>query len=167
VFRPVLAVALAVALLSVTLPAVDTARAERADAQVASEVRRLAEQLRSLQRRDDPALTRSNGPRWYVTLELPRRSWTSDGVDYVAIDAGRNETATGVRVGRSVANGTLVAWQTDGRDRRLAYLPSLAVRAGHDDDEPLILDGGGSHRLALSLVRTNATTSVTVWRPDE
>jgi len=163
VFRPVLAVALAVALLAVTLPAVDDARAERAATQVDAEVGRLAERMRLLQRREDPAPTRAGGPRWYVTIHLPERSWTSDGVDYLAIGAVGNGTTDGLRVAQGAAtNGTVLVWRTDSGRRGVTYLQSVQVRSGSDGAP--VLHSGGSHRLALSLVRTNGTTAVAVWR---
>lgn len=152
-FRAVLAVALAVALLGASLPAVDTARVERADATVERELRRLADEMRLLDRREDPATEGARGPRWRVRVRLPRRSWTSAGIEHVSLSN---------RTGRNRSNGTVFRWRVDGGHRRAMYLPSVRVRPAEDGS--LAFRTGGTHRLALGLVRDGGTTVVTVRR---
>jgi len=127
VIRAVLAVALAAALLSASLPAVDAAAADRTAAALDRDIDRLGHAGASLLADDDP------GARRVVTLTLPGASLTAAGVDSLSIGCKPRCT---------------VRYTLDGGASRTRRLPfSLTT-----PDGPIRLASPGEHRLILRLV---------------
>ncbi|MEA5387713.1 hypothetical protein VB773_17595 [Haloarculaceae archaeon H-GB2-1] len=150
--RAVLAVVLAVALLGVSLPALDEARVKRTDVRVGSELEGLADEMRLLQRGDAAVPSGTPGARVATTFSVPHRSWAAAGVEFVSLsttDGGR------ARFG----------WRADGGRRHVQRVPDVRLSVAGPSDS-LVLTTGGRHRLHLRLVRTDSERVVVVARPD-
>lgn len=148
IYRAVLAVVLATALLGVALPPLDDARSDRAAAAVADQTTELERVVEELVATDDP--TGEDGARRIVELRVPARHWTSAGVERVAIrPTGADGTAS-------------VSWRVRGGRTRDRSLPGQTVAT--DDGEPLVLRETGPHRLVLTLDGQPGAPVVTVRR---
>lgn len=163
--RAVLAVALAVALLAASLPAVDGARRDHAASQVRSQLERLATAARDLAARNDPVPVGNAGATRTVTLRLPARGWHSAGVAYVAIGGSPENDTT------DTPEGDVLAWRLVGGPPRVLRVEGVDLRtvmvAGDrlaPDGRPLVLRGSGRHRVELSLVRHRGRPVVLVRR---
>lgn len=135
--RVVIAVVVATALLAASLPAVDSARADRTAAQLDGELAALSDSAASLVDRDDATATGLPGARRVVSLTIPARSWTAAGVDSVTVGC-RDECR------RPTVSYTL----DNGRTRRVHLDLPLVVADG-----PLVFRASGTHRLTLTLER--------------
>lgn len=157
--RVVLAVALATAVLAVSLPAIDTASTDRTDATIRAEVDALETAVRDLQRNDGAVPQGTNGARRVVAVRLPARGWTSARLEYLAIGG----QIGGCQVDR---NGTTVTWRVEGGRTGTRRLAGVAVEHAGDagDDGPLVLREPGTHRLALALVKRAGNRTVLVRR---
>lgn len=138
--RVVVAVTLAASLLGVSMPAVDTARIDHADARVVAELEGLAATAERLRTRNDPSPPGTLGARRTVTLHLPGPSWGSAGLDSLSIPASP--------VGSSVPERTVVSWRVEGGSRttRVLSAPVVGPRGG------LTLEGGGTRQIVVELV---------------
>lgn len=134
IYRVVLAVVLASALVAVALPPLDDARRERAATVVTDQVESIERTADALVSTDEP--TDGVGARRVVTLRVPARQWTSAGVERVSFAP----VGTGDH-GR-------VSWRVHGGRTSSR---SLSVPLTTADDEPLVLDEPGHHRLVLAL----------------
>ena len=148
--RVVVAVAVATALLAASLPAVDSARADRTAAHLDGEVARLSAAAASLVDDDDATVSTVPGARRVLSLAVPERSWTAAGVDVVRI---------GCRDGDGCRRPTLGYELDNGRERRVRLDLPLVVADG-----PLVLRETGPHRLELTLTRRDGTVAVLVER---
>lgn len=146
--RAVVSVALAAALLAVSLPAVDRARIQHADARIAGEVDRLETVARSLARENDLV---DHGPPASagVTLHLPTQSWGASDV-------------VGFRI-RPPGATRDVSWRIRGGEQHARRLSGVTV-AGPPTG--LVLRDGGRHRLVLELRRRGGDRTVVVRRPN-
>ncbi|WP_254537310.1 DUF7311 family protein [Halomarina litorea] len=133
--RVVLSVLLAAALVGASIPAVDEARTAAGDAAGERAAARLVDAAAALHDRSDP------GGRRPLTLSLPERSWTADGVEL------RVETG-GVRW--RVREGE---WS-----HRRASVP-LVVPEG-----PVVVSGAATVELELALERRAGDPVVVVRR---
>jgi len=163
VLRAVLAVALAVALLAASLPAVDRARRDHADSQVRGQLERLATAARALAARNDPVPVGDAGATRALTLRLPARGWRSAGVAYVAIGGVPGNATT------DTPDGDVLAWRLAGGPPRVVRVEGVAVHTVADDriapdGRPLVLRESGRHRVELSLVRHRGRPVVLVRR---
>lgn len=152
--RVLTAAALAVALLSAVLPAVDAAREDRADSLVRGELDRLERAARSLET-DDVVGKGVPGARRTVELSIPRASWAAAPVAYVAVggvpvvEAG-SKTGTGAAPPASDdAAEAVVAYRLRDGTPRTVRVDDPRLRT---PDGPVVL-GPGRHRLVLSLTR--------------
>ena len=160
--RVVVTVTLAVALVAVTLPALETARRDRSDQRVTAELDRLAAAIEDVYAREAAVSPEASGAQRVVTVRLPTRSWTDAEVEYVAIGAHPEHTGVDER------NETTFGWQVSGarpRTRRLADVPVEAATPS-GSDSPLVIREPGRHRLALSLVDRDGQRTVVVRRVD-
>ncbi|MFD1586946.1 hypothetical protein ACFR9U_08120 [Halorientalis brevis] len=160
--RVVVAVTLSVALLTVTLPALETARRDRSDRRVTAELDRLAAAIQDVYAREAAVSPDATGAQRIVAVRIPTRSWTGAAVEYVAIGAHPERAEVDER------NETTFGWQVSGarsRTRRLADVPVEAATPG-DGDSPLVIREPGRHRLALSLVVRDGQRTVVVRRVD-
>ncbi|MFC7177197.1 DUF7311 family protein [Halosegnis marinus] len=134
VVRVVLAVLLAAALVGYALPAVEDARAGRADGLARDELTDLRERVARFAERNDPAPPGTAGASLVVVVRVPR------------------ETDLGMGVG---PRGESLAWERDGRNR---------VETDLSFDGPLWLREPGRHRLRLSLVARDGEDLLLVRR---
>lgn len=148
IYRAVLAVLLASALLGATLPALDDARRERASMTVAEQAETLERTARRLARTDDP--TADAGARRIVTLSLPASDRTTAAVDRLSVGPASGDA------------GGRIRWHVRGGSTHEAMLSG--PRLGTTDGEPLALDGPGRHRLVLALDGRPDSPVVTVRR---
>ena len=144
--RIVLAAVLAVALLAVSLPAVENAQTDRTDEIVRSDLESLDAAALNLYTNDE--LVEGPDARRIVTVRIPERSWSAAAVDRVVIH-GENETLT---------------YRIDGQPTR--HVPANA-RLARPDRGPLVLDAPGEHRLVLRLVEHEGVSVVVVERYEE
>ncbi|MBX0293475.1 DUF7311 family protein [Haloarcula nitratireducens] len=144
ILRLALGVALTAALLSVSAPALSTARADAADATVERQLSALAERLGTMVAIDSP--TRGPGARRVVTVNLP-----ADGPASAAVAELRFHTRRGVG---------FASWRV--RDashtRRLVDVPIRPV------DGPFSISDSGGHRLVFALELRDGRRVVTVRR---
>lgn len=141
--RAVLAVALAVALLGVSLPVVEEAGRAHSDAQVENQLDRVESAAQALRARS-VAATQGVTARRTLLLSLPERTWAHPGLARLTVPA------PGDRVG--------VTWRVEGgteHSRRLLGGDVVGPPGG------LTLRAGGTARVAL-LLRPNGT--VQLWR---
>lgn len=129
--RTLLSVALAAALLAASLPAIESAAADRTAAALDRDIDRIERAGASLLADDDP------GARRVVTVRLPAASLGSAGVDAFTIDCQPRCTA---RYRLDDAGS---------RTRRLSFPLTTP-------DGPVRLGRAGDHRLTLRLVRSDA-----------
>lgn len=146
--RAVLAVLLAVALLSASLPAIDAVGQERTAARMDRTVDRIDRAATELLG-EDPGPTARLAPRRLVTVSLPARSLTTARVERVIIDGGADADDTG-RISYSVAGRSPTS-------RRLTA--PIAT-----PDGPVVLRGAGDRTLVLRLVRDGDGSLVVLSR---
>ncbi len=148
--RLVLAVVLTLALVGLSMPAVDRAGTVRTDERVGSDVATLDCAAAALLEHEELPPPGTAGPRRIVTLSLPSPSFTWAPVDYVvvgdAFDSGTDE-------------GRVVAYRVDGGAERLVHVDAPIRTAGGD---PLVLRGSGEYDLVLTLERDASDDPVVV-----
>lgn len=147
--RPVLAVALASALVATSLPIVGEGRLDRADEAARTEIATLERRATALVRSDDP-VRGGPGARRVVAVHVPARSFATAGVEYLSIESGEGDAAPTVR------------WAVRGAHPRERRLGDLRLRTAEGD--PLTIRRPGRHRLVLGLVWSRTEPVVTVRR---
>jgi hypothetical protein len=140
VIRLLLAVGVTAALLGYALPAVEDARADRADALAREELTTLRDETARFAARNDATAPGVPGPARLVTVRVPR--------------------GTSLRVGVG-PRGESLGWVREGRRGR--------VESDLRFDRLLHLVEPGRHRLRVSLVRRDGGTVVRVrrFKPDK
>lgn len=138
--RVVLTVALATALFAASLPAVDSARADRTAAALDADLAQVRAATTGLVDHDDPTHPGVAGARRVVGISLPPSSWTRAAVDSVTVAGGGGGADTDRRV--STVGYTL----KNGRQRRVEVDAPLRTPEG-----PLVFDESGTHRLVATL----------------
>jgi hypothetical protein len=149
VLRTVLAAALATALVGLAIPVVDDARVGRSDRAVRAEIAALDRAADSLVAADE--VTPGPGARRTVGLSLPESSWSAAGVEFLTIRDGTEPDSHG--------RSTVVYRLDGGRERRVRLDAPLSPPG-----DELRIDGGGRHRIVLSLVRVDGTRAIRVHR---
>lgn len=136
--RVVLAAVLSVAVLGAALPAVEDARADRTATALGTDVERLSAAGTALAYGSDATRDPSVAPTRAVAFSLPAPTWTSAGVDFVAV--GGSPAGPGDR--------PVVRYRVDGREtaRRLSLPVPLRTPGG-----PVVLRGRGDRWVTLSL----------------
>lgn len=148
--RVVLAVALATALLGVSMPAVQTARVDYAHDRVDTELERLAATATRLEERNDPAPPDVTGARRSVTLHLPEGAWTSADLAYLRIPGPSD----------ALPRGTVRYRVGDGPNRtRPIGVPLVGPPGGLRVD-------GGRQRVVLEYTRRAGEPILLVRYPD-
>lgn len=146
--RVVLAVLLAAALLSISLPAIDAVGEERATAQMDRAVERIEASAVDL-RQENPGPTARLGPRRVIDLRLPGRSLTTAGVEYISI--------TGREGGPARISYALSEREPSHRD--------LTVPIATPDGD-VVLRSTGRHTILLRLVHREGDPTVVVSHRD-
>lgn len=149
IVRVAVAVALAAALLAVSLPEIERARVDHADARIAAEVDRLERVATALAADNDLVPDGGTPARTHLTLHLPERSWGASGTE-------------AVRIPPPDADADVVWRATDGETRQRT-VPDVEL-AGPPDG--LVLGEGGRHRLLAELRRSEDGRTVRVRRPE-
>lgn len=147
----VLAVALAVALVAASAPALDRARVDTADQRMRSELIALRDAATALRASSDPTPPGEGGARATVTVTLPRATWGRAVVERLEIGS---ET---------------VSWRVEGGTAHTVRTEYLHGRAGRGSG-PLVLTSPGRARLTLRLVQVDGRETVVVRRtfiPDD
>jgi hypothetical protein len=162
-YRAVVAVVLASALLAASLPGVELAARERSDATLAAEADRLRTAMADLRHRESAVRT-GPGARRIVTVGIPARSRTAAAVTALALG--------GVPEWSAPSNRTAVdlAWRVEGGPVTTRRVPGIRVvhfRDGRAADEPLVLDAPGEHRLALTRIERDGEALIAVRRLPE
>ena len=158
--RVVVAVALSMALLTVSLPALETARRDHSAQRVTGELDGLTAAIEDVHAREGAVPDGTAGARRVVTLRLPARTWTDAGVEYVAVGGRLDRSPPGE------GDEVDLSWQVTGRQPRERRIHGVAVEARTDagGDGPLVLREPGTHRLAITLVERGNRTVVVVRR---
>jgi len=147
--RVVVAVALATALLGVSMPAVQSARVDHAHSRVAIELDTLAATAARLQERNDPAPPDVRGARRTVVLHLPGGAWTSADISYLVVPGPSSD----------LPRGTVRYRVADGRERtRSTEVPLVGPPGG-------LRLTGGRHRLVLEYTQQAGEQVVLVRHP--
>ncbi|WP_439025563.1 DUF7311 family protein [Haloarchaeobius sp. DT45] len=133
--RPVLSVVLAVALLAVTAPALDDARAHRSDQQVSTDLARLDRAAAGLVASEDR--TAGPGARRVVTVRLPAEGWTTRRVDWVTVGGTPGDP-----------DPRVLSYRLTGGPVRHVR---VAVALHTPQERPLVLEGSDEYRLVLTL----------------
>lgn len=146
--RTALAVLLAAALLSISLPAVDAVAEERTAAQMDRAVDRIGAAATELPA-EDPGPTADLAPRRVVSVRLPGRSLTTARVEHVTVTGSGEDPAriSYALVGRSPTSYRVAA--------------PIATPEG-----PVALRTPGEHTLVLRFVRQDHEPVVLVSRGD-
>lgn len=145
--RVAFTVALALALLAASLPAIDSARVQHSEARIAAEVQRLERAATALAAEND-AVETGQPARSRLTLHLPSRSWGNSGVGQFRILPG---CAT-----------RDVVWSARGGRRQSHRLSSVTLVGATGG---LGIADGGRSRLVLELRRQDDRRLVVVRRP--
>ncbi|MBO4246856.1 ABC transporter [Halomicrobium sp. IBSBa] len=148
IYRVVLAVVLATALVAATLGPIDDARRQRASATVSDQASDLERAADTLLETDDPIA--GPGARRVVTLRVPPRTWTSGGVERVSLRPSTDQTPA------------RLSWLLTGGQPRTRQLLGVPLRTA--DGSPVVLRRSGPHRLVISLDGRPGVPVLTVRR---
>ncbi|PSP76085.1 hypothetical protein BRC81_13880 [Halobacteriales archaeon QS_1_68_20] len=159
--RVVLAVLLAVALLGVTVPAVEDARVERSATIAEGELAAFETAVQDLVATEDPAPDAERAARRTLTLDVPTRTFTTARVAFVALGGLPDRTIEPVA-------GTVIAYQLQGTTytRRLP-VPVRVLEPDGDlgpAGEPLVVRG--TTRVTLLLLERGGDPVVAVTDGD-
>lgn len=164
--RALFAVALAVALLAVALPAVDTAGRDRAASQTRDAVATLVDAARTLAGDNDAVADADAAARTSLTLSLPGSGFASAPLASLTVGPpadGHTPTAGAVEVGEDgdpTADATRVTWRVAGGQRHATAVGGLRMRASGGGR--FRLERGGPQRVVLRLVAREGERVVTV-----
>lgn len=157
--RVVVAIVLAVALLSVSLPALDTARHDHSEQRVHATLARLTAAIADVHAREAAVREGAAGAQRIVTVRLPARTWADAGIEYLAIGAHPDHP------GVDEANESTFVWQVTGNQPQERRVTSVPVEADTESDEnPLVIQEPGVHRLVVTLSERRNRTVVVVKR---
>lgn len=161
--RAVLAVAIAVALLAVSLPPIDAARRDTADSALRGTLEHLETVAENLEGNNDPVPVGSAGASRTATVRIPARGW--HGVEVTRVTIGGLKGADSADTNGSDVFG----WRLRGGPRHVLRVDRVdihTVAAGIvlPDDRPLVLREPGRHVLELRLVRLEGKPVVLVRR---
>ena len=145
--RVAVTVALALALLAASLPAIESARVQHSEARIAAEIQHLDRAATTLAAEND-AVEAGQPARARLTLHLPSRSWGDSGVEQV-----RFPPACATRE---------VVWSARGGRRQSHRVSSVALAGAAGG---LVIADGGRSRLVLELRRERGRRLVVVRRP--
>jgi hypothetical protein len=154
VFRVLLAVALAVALLAVAVPAIEQAGVQRSDGTARAAADELASEMRALLADSDAVAADVAGARRVVELDLPERGFASAGLATFRVERARN-LSRGTR-------GARIVWRVAGGTRHVRRIPDVGVRT--TTDRTVAFETGGTRTLVLELVRLHGRRVVRLHR---
>lgn len=155
--RAILAVCLAVALLGVTLPAIEDASRDHSARLADAELTRLRATLTDLAATDDALPADSPGARRLVTLRMPTPDLTAAPIAYLAVGGVPDSDS---RTGSDTAPDRL-AYRLEGGQPRTIPVP---VDLRTVDGDPLVFRSADRHRLRCRLLADDAGVGVHVER---
>ena len=139
--RTVLAVFLALTLLSLSVAALDHGATVRTERGLEADLATLEAEATALLEDEERPPTGEPGPQRVVTITLPAESPTAAGVDYVTVgDSLDASTDTDDR--------PIVAYRLEGGPERVVHVDAPIEPAG---SEPIVLRGSGDRGLRLTL----------------
>ncbi|WP_276300570.1 DUF7311 family protein [Halorussus lipolyticus] len=156
--RVVLGVALAVALVAVTTPALEDARESRSELLAERELGRVEAVIEELAREEAP------GARRTLTLSLPGDSPTEASLSFVALGGvPGNSSATAT----DTAEGDLLVFRVAGGPRHVRRVAADLRVVSEDarsavDSRALVLRGGETYEVTLRVVRSDGRRIVVV-----
>lgn len=145
IVRLVIACVIAAALIGASMPAIQTVRADHADATVARQLDTLSTRLRAMVERDDPAV--GPGAQLRVDIRLPHRSFVRSRITALSV--------------HTESNTTVATWRVGDRGRTRRRLVDLPLRT---PGTGLTLRAAGTHRLVFGYRRDDGQRVVTVRR---
>jgi hypothetical protein len=143
--RTAVAVALAVAILAASLPAIQAARVQHADARIEAAVADLERTARALAAEN--AVVGTAPARRGISLSLPTESWASSGTAVLDVPPA--------------PAGTDVTWRAGGGSTTNRTFDDVSIVAR----PAFTLETGGRHRLRLALTRRAGQRVVVVSHP--
>ncbi len=172
--RTVLAVVLAVALCSISYPAIEDARKTRAEHYAEGELTTLENAVIDLE--DESAVSLGQpGARQIVALSLPPETATAADIEFVAIGGIPGER----NPRRKDVHGDILAYRVEGGDTRVRHVPfdlRVATREPssnrgrwhiESDRTPLVVRDAKRANVALLLVKRRGKRVVLVTRTTE
>jgi hypothetical protein len=143
--RTAVAVALAIAILAASLPAIQSARVDHADARIEAAVADLERTAGALAA--DNAVVETDPARRWLSLQLPTETWASSGTAELDVPPDPGETD--------------VRWRAAGGPTRNRTFEDVAIAA-----RPAFrLETGGRHRVRLTLTQRAGRRVVVVSHP--
>lgn len=147
--RVVLAVALAIALVALSVPAIDHGSAVKSERQVERELATLDRAATSLVRDEELPAAGHAGARRTVTLSLPADSFASRSIAFLEIER--------------VRDGSVATYALEGRSDRVVHLDAPIVSPTADPDrETIELRGPGTRAFVLTLERGDSGDPIVV-----
>lgn len=151
--RTILAVVLALAIVSLSVPAIDHGATVGTERGLEADLATLETQATELVEEEERPPAGDPGPQRVVTITLPAGSPTAAGVDYVAVgDSLEASTDTDDR--------PIVTYRLEGGPERIVHVDAPIEPAG----EPVVLRGSGDRELRLTL-ESEAGERVVVVEP--
>ncbi|GAB7018727.1 DUF7311 family protein [Halostagnicola bangensis] len=141
--RYVLAVILAVALLVLSVPAIDLVAGVQTERQLEGDVSDLEDATVSLFENEEVSHDGALAPQRTVTLAFPDDSLTTVPADYVRIDRVHNETS-------------IVSYSVDGRSERQQTIDAPIVSEDSTQNETVELGGSGEETTVVLRLETDA-----------
>ncbi|MDJ1431440.1 hypothetical protein [Halostagnicola sp. A-GB9-2] len=141
--RYVLAVILAVALLVLSVPAIDLVAGVQTERQLEGDVSDLEDATVSLFENEEVSHDGTLAPQRTVTLTFPDDSLTTVPADYVRIDRVHNETS-------------IVSYSVDGRSERQQTIDAPIVSEDSTQNETVELGGSGEETTIVLRLETDA-----------
>ena len=138
--RYVLAVILAIALLAISIPAIDTGATMNSERQIDASLAEIDDEATSLIENEETTPDGHPDPQRVVEVTLPRSTLTSEGVDHFELVPHENGSYTHARY--VLEDGTT----------REEVISEQIVWNEPDGSEPTELGGTGDQRLALVLL---------------
>lgn len=145
--RVVLAAILAVALVAVAAPAIESAGEARSETAVRAEVATIDRAATELLGSNEPPPVRERGARRIVAVSFPDRSPTAAAVERVALEPA--------------AEGTIARFRVRGAEERTVHLDAPIVSP---DGDPVALGGSGEIDLLLTLETDGSGEPIVVVR---
>lgn len=136
--RAVLAVAMAAALLAVSVPVVETARVQYSDERIDRELDAIETAATTLTERNDPPPPGVPGPRQTITIDLPEKTWSTAGVAEVRLTPAADSEGH-----------TTARWRVSGGTEHTRQLRAKVVTPQRTGE--IVLRDGGRQQLVLEL----------------
>ena len=139
--RTILAVVLALAIVSLSMPAIDRVATVGTERGLEADLATLEAEAVELLEEEERPPAGDPGPQRVVTITLPAESPTTAGVDYVAVGDSLEATT-------DTADRPIVTYRIEGGPERIVHVDAPIEPAG---GEAIVLRGSGDRDLRLTL----------------